>query len=141
MNRIKKIVLDTSVIVKWLAWKNEKDLDKAKKLLDHIEQGQLEAIICEFAYFELGNVLYWSKQLNKQNYVEAIKNLFSLPFISYTFTEKIIKSIYLTMDKFQLSLYDAFPLVIANIEKCPFITADEKHHKNLPNVIFLKDYK
>lgn len=141
MNRIKKIVIDTSVIIKWLAWQNEEDIDKAQKLLDDIEKGQLEGIICEFAYYEIGNVLYWSKQLQKKDYVDAIKNLFSIPFTQYLFDGNIAESVYLTMNKFQLSLYDAFPLVIAKNEKCHLITADEKHHKNIPHVIFLKDYK
>lgn len=137
----KKVVLDTSVIVKWLSPKDENNVYKALLIYESLKHEQTEIIVCEFLYYEIANILFWGKKMNFKDYSSTIKTLLSLPLTTIKLTQKLIELTYNSFGKYKLSFYDALPAIIARTERCPFISADEKHHKNLPHVIFLKDYK
>jgi len=138
---MKKYVVDTSVIIKWLAPQNEKHLDKALKLLDDLRNERIEIITSDFVYYEVGNVLRWGKRLAFKDYIKAFRALFSTPLTFLPFDKNMVEIIFSIMQHKLISFYDSLFVAIAHLEGCPLISADEKHHRGLPNVVFLKDYK
>lgn len=138
--KINKIIIDTSVIVKWLSDDKEKDVKQAEKILDDLENNNLEVIVSELVYYELGNVLFWGKNLNKQQYCQTFETFLKLPLVVYPFSNRVINKALIIMQKYQLSFYDAVPLVIAELENCFLISADKKHHCGLSQVLPLKEY-
>lgn len=59
-----KLVIDSSVIVKWLNTTDEGNLEKADKILADALQRKVELLAPELAKYEVGNVLLIRKKLS-----------------------------------------------------------------------------
>ena len=54
---MKTLVVDSSVIVKWLNQTKEQNLEQADKILNQARDGLVDLIAPELAKYEVGNVL------------------------------------------------------------------------------------
>ncbi len=52
-----KIVVDTSVIVKWLNKTNERNIESEDQIMESALKGEVELLAPELDKYELGNVL------------------------------------------------------------------------------------
>lgn len=137
-----QIVVDTSVIIKWLNYKDEDHLKQAQILLDHIEMGKVVAIVPELVKYEVGNALLKGKRLKSPEIEDALDAFSKLPFhvISPSFDE--LSDIYEIASILNTTFYDATFIGLAKIYNATLVTANPKHQKHFPgiNVIPLKDY-
>ncbi|MDE2025446.1 MAG: type II toxin-antitoxin system VapC family toxin, partial [Patescibacteria group bacterium] len=88
---MKTLVIDTSVIVKWINTHKEKDTEKADKILNEVKNGQVELLAPELAKYELGNVLLKGKQLIPSEAYISLGTVYSLPITFVAESEEMSK--------------------------------------------------
>lgn len=136
------LVIDTSVLVKWLNQDNELYLDKADKILDDVRNKKAELIAPELAKYEIGNVLLFSKKLAPDEAKIPLTTLYSLPITFIIDSQEIAEKTYSIAKELQITYYDASFLAIAKRYNATLITDNIKHQGKSPDhrVIALKDY-
>lgn len=138
---IKKLIVDSSVIVKWLNTTDELLVSEAAKLVTDCQNGKVELFSPELAKYEVGNALVY-KRLADWELNECLGRLFDMP-VKFLRTgvkdEKMIGDISL---KLKITFYDAAFMALAQKLKVPLVTANPKHHKSFPGVkvVDLKNY-
>lgn len=76
---MKTLVVDSSVIVKWLNKDGEKHTENADRILDDVRSGTVELIAPEFAKYEVGNVLLRGKGLTWNEAAVLLSTFYSIP--------------------------------------------------------------
>lgn len=142
MPKSKLLVVDSSVVIKWLNHIDENHVQQAQILLDHIQIGSVTVIVPELVKYEVGNALLKGKQLRIPEAEDALDAFSKLPlhFVSISFDELI--NIYEIADDLAITFYDATFIALAKNYRATLVTANPKHQKRFPgiNVILLKDY-
>jgi len=131
MERQKKVI-DASVIVKLYA--NEESSDKAVQLREAHIKGNILIVISELTFLEVLNALRYKGNTDKLNLVA--QELFDLQFHVEKFTDFILKKAIDIALKYDVTIYDASYVAIAQLYGVPMITADKKLVK-IPNVILI----
>lgn len=126
MSKKRRVVLDTSVMVKWFV--NETESDKANNLLQIVTRGELSIVIPDIALAEIVNAIRFTKVIPYEQCRLHIQNLFHVEPEIITLKEIIQKVVTLVYDT-ELTSYDASFIVIAEEMNIPLITADYKHHR------------
>lgn len=138
----RKIVLDSSVIVKWLNGINENYLDRADLILDRLESGRIECYAPELAKYEVGNALSLGKKLKQAKLRICLDLLYSLPitFIPETYELSYLTSTFISNN--QITYYDASFLALAKNLDAILVTDNIKHQRHSKiKVISLSDYQ
>lgn len=138
---MKKIVIDTSVVVKWFSGKKERYLNQANLALQKAVKEELGLLTLDLIYYELINALFWGKKLSTPKIIEVLKVFSQVPITVFAYEENLLKTGAKLMNKERLAFYDAAFVALAQREKCFLLSADEKHHGKIKNVLLLKDYK
>ncbi|MGM0368353.1 MAG: type II toxin-antitoxin system VapC family toxin [Actinomycetota bacterium] len=124
------IVLDTSVVVKWFFKEKEKNVQKAKAILNEYLNQKIRIIVPELLLFELANVIKTRLKGDKiSNQSAIIENVFNLGIVYYVDKKILIDSIK-TATIINGSVYDAIFLETARRFKGKLVTADHKLYKN-----------
>lgn len=121
------IVLDSSVIVKWLNSVDEKDIEKADKILADTLNGKLELIAPELAKYEIGNVLLLKKKLSKEEAEFSIQALYNYPIQFTSESEELAQETYKLASKLGITYYDASFLALAKQYGALLVTENVKH--------------
>ncbi len=139
---ISLLVVDTSVVIKWLSNDNEKDLDKADKILDDVMSGKVSLLAPELMKHEAGNVLLHGKKLSSAQAKICLTTLYSLPITYISETEVIASSCFVLAKKLGITYYDATFIAVANEYDACLVTDNMKHQGKAQSnkVIALKDY-
>ena len=124
---MQQVVVDSSVIVKWLNQQNEKDLKQAETLLKDVQHGQIDLIAPELAKYEIGNVLLVVKQLPFAQAREALEFFFSIPITFVPETQTLAESTYRIGQELNITYYDASFLSVAEQLGAPLVTDNIKH--------------
>jgi len=138
-----KIVVDTSVIIKWLNQTNEKNIDKADKIMEEALRGDVELFAPELAKYELGNVLLRGKELVPKDAYISLGTVYSLPIHFITESEDLAKETYDLASSAGVSYYDASFMSLAKQYDATLITDNIKHQGKSTKVKVksLQDYK
>lgn len=124
---MEKVVLDTSVVVKWFV--EEKDSKKALKLLKDYQNGQLKIIAPEIVSLELANALFFGAGYKNKLLKESLDAFYALDLSLIPLTKSFIQEASEYMEKFKIAIYDALFIFLAEKEKIPLITTDRRHHQ------------
>lgn len=140
---MKKLVIDSSVIVKWLNKADERHLDQADLILSDLEKGEISLFSSCLAKYEVGNALLVKKKLSLRLFKKAIDLLYLLPI---TYIEESSDLAYLTYRfgiKYDITYYDASFAAIAKHEKASLVTDNPKHQEKVReiDVIPLREYR
>jgi predicted nucleic acid-binding protein len=119
-----KIVVDTSVLIKWIKTKDEELLLEAHRLLNRIEARHLDVHVPALLLYEAGNILLLKTDLDASSLDAAIDGLEGLPFIVAPPAMPLLKRAARAGKQFNLTFYDASFLALAVELDCPLITAD-----------------
>lgn len=119
-----KIVVDSSVLIKWIKTKDEELVKEARRLLTEIERRPLEVHVPALLLYEIGNILLLKTDLETAGLNEAISNLEALPFSVAPPATPLLKRAARLGKEFNLTFYDASFLALAVELDCPFVTAD-----------------
>lgn len=142
MKRTDYIVVDSSIIVKWISAENENLLPQADKLLKDIRQEHLVLTSPMLAAYEVGNAIRF-KKFSQTEKIICFENLYSLPITYYmsNFAEAQL-AIKIALE-YEITYYDAVFIVLAQKLNSPLITANPKHQNRFPEikVIPLEKYR
>jgi len=137
-----KIVVDTSVLIKWIKTKDEDLLNEARHLLTDIERLPLEVHVPALLLYEVGNILLVKTDLDAAGLDDALNDLEDLPFIVAPPATPLLKRAARLGREFNLTCYDASFLALAVEIDCPFITADRRlfeRTRSLPRIHHLSN--
>ena len=136
-----KVVIDTSVIIKWFA--DEEDSGKARLLLDCWWRRELEIVVPELLIYELANALRFGKKAPKTAISKIIRDFLSAMPQIYIVNPNIIDLCLNYVFEHGLTIYDAVYVALADMLEVPLVTADLKHHRKKisKNIVYLKDIK
>lgn len=136
------LVVDSSVIVKWLHQKNEQNLAQANKIIEHSQSGNVKLLAPELAKYEVGNALLFSKKLTLDEASILFSSLYSLPIQFIAQSEETANETYKIAREGNITYYDASFVALAKKEKAILVTDNPKHQaKQLDvKVLPLKDY-
>lgn len=137
-----KVVVDTSVIIKWLSQDKEEKLDLANKLLEDALDGRIELLAPELSKYEVGNTLLFSKKLSSQQAVEVLAHFYTLPISFIPDSDDLSKETYDLAFTLAITFYDASFMSLAKQYNATLITENVKHQGKSKNikVISLQDY-
>lgn len=124
---MEKVVLDTSVVVKWFV--AEKDSKKALKLLRSYQNERLKIFLPEIASLELANALFFGAGYQGEILQDALHAFYSLKFSLVPLNEAFIQGARPYMENYQIAIYDALFIFLADQLGISLITADKKHHQ------------
>ncbi len=119
-----KIVVDTSVLIKWIKTKDEELVNEARRLLTEIERRPLEVHVPALLLYEVGNILLLKTDLESAGLNDAISNLETLPFAVAPPATPLLRRAARLGKEFNLTFYDASFLALAVELDCLFVTAD-----------------
>ena len=142
---VDRIVVDTSVAVKWFFHIGERHADKAKAILEDYYKNKIRIISPELMLFEISNVLKNKLDEKDAQNTEIIEKIFNLGIICRT-GKNTLKNSLANAYEYSLSVYDGIFLTTAQYYNGQLITDDEKIFTNYSNknndggVILLKDY-
>jgi predicted nucleic acid-binding protein len=129
---MKKVVLDTSVIVKWFS--QEEGSQKAKKILLDLREGKIQILLPELVKEELANALLKGKQLSFSQAKKALKVFYQLPLLFIPQDLKLALGTYRLASKLKITFYDACFLALAKSERAVLITANPRHQKKIKGI-------
>ena len=122
-----KLVVDSSVIVKWLSKDKEEHLNQADKILKDAQNGKVVLIAPELAKYEVGNVLLFSKKLTSKQGVMVLAQFFNLPITFITESEELAKETYNLAFDLGVTYYDASFISLAKKYDATLVTENIKH--------------
>ena len=139
---MQKIVVDSSVIVKWISDQNEKNLEASDKLLTDCRGSLVELFTPELAKYEVGNVL-WKKDFDLEQTKTSLATIYSGPL---KFKELDKETALRTMQfasETQMTYYDASFVALAENLDAILVTDNPKHQSKFKGVkiVPLADYK
>lgn len=123
----RQIVVDSSVIVKWLSRENENHLAQADQILQDVQAGKVELFTSELAKFEVGNALLKSKTLSSQQAKQPLATLSHLPIEFRRLTTEQANETYALAAQYHLTYYDATFVALAKQQQAPLVTDNVKH--------------
>ena len=107
VTQMKKLVLDTSVIVKWFC-EDEDDSEYADKLRRLILEGVYDIIIPDLLFYELANALRHNPNFTAEDVQASLDSVFDMEFdIRKVDSAGIAAAIAITF-KCNVTVYDAY---------------------------------
>ena len=91
---MKKLVVDSSVIVKWIHQAEERYLNQADKIIHDVQKGNCALLAPELAKYEVGNALLLSKRVSFSEAEVLFGSLYSLPIQFVAQTEESANETY-----------------------------------------------
>jgi predicted nucleic acid-binding protein len=119
-----KIVVDSSVLIKWIKTKDEELLAEARRLLRQVETKPLTVHVPALLLYETGNILLLKTDLDPDGLEKAVENLETLPFVVAPPATPLLRRAAQLDKEFTLTFYDASFLALAVELDCPLVTAD-----------------
>jgi predicted nucleic acid-binding protein len=132
-----KIVVDTSVFIKWFKSRDEELLREARKLLAEIESQSVEVHVPALLLYEVGNILLLKTRLKLAALEEALDRMEKLPFVVAPPAAPLLKRAIRLGRQLRLTFYDASFLALAVELDCTLVTADSQlfeRTRTLPRV-------
>ena len=139
---MKKIVVDSSIIVKWINSQDEKSIAASNKLLEDCRNGIVQLFAPELAKYEVGNAL-WKKGLNSEQSKISLKTVYAGPVEFVKLEESGALRIMEISDANQMTYYDASFVELAESLNAILVTDNPKHQSKYKKVkvIPLVNYK
>lgn len=122
---MKRYVLDTSVVVKWFST-DEQGVDNAIALRQHMLEGTCSIVIPELLVYELANALRHNPNFTARDVQESMDSVFDMGLDVRKVDNAVITCAIDIAYRFMVTVYDAYSLALAQIEKISFVTADYK---------------
>jgi predicted nucleic acid-binding protein len=121
-----KIVVDSSVLIKWFKTKDEELLMEAQSLLQEVMNRPIEVQVPALLLYEVGSNLLLKTKLKPTAVESALEGLEALPFTVAPPATPLLKRAARLGREFDLTFYDASSLALAVVLDCPVITADRR---------------
>lgn len=123
---MKRIVVDASVMVKWIRTEKELLLEQADTLLRDTQKDKIELYAPELAKYEIGNVLV-KRKLKLLEAKSSLATLYHIPINFIPETQELAEQSYTLADKLTITYYDAAYISLAQELSCSLVTENVKH--------------
>lgn len=138
------LVLDSSVLVKWITSKDEELIKEAREILHSLQKGKTRVFAPELANFEIGNAL-WKKQVPLSEALFDLELFYDFPVEFISWDLALAKKTAEIAIKNKITYYDAAFIALAEKYKAILVTDNPKHQKknfsSKIKIVALKDYK
>ena len=121
-----KVVVDASVVIKWLTKKNEEKVLEARKIYELMVREEVEIVSPLFLILEVLNILIRKKKSANQVVGKLIKRLINTEINFKEMGREDIENVKRIVFKYDTTSYDAVYLAIAEEEKCKLLTMDSE---------------
>ena len=121
------VVVDSSVVIKWLNQVDEKHLEQSNLLLNQLERAAIIIFAPELVKYEMGNALLKGKQLSQSESADALNLFYGLPLQLLEMNEDLAVSSYRIAHQYGITFYDTVFLALAQKLNCPLISDNIKH--------------
>ena len=122
------VVPDASVAAKWLVWAGEPLEVEALNLLELRNQGQLEFVVPDLFWPEIGSIL--CKAVQRSRCTEEVAEHSIQELRSYDLptapSEPLMESAFALARRYNRSFYDSIYIALAISRQATLVTADEK---------------
>ncbi len=139
---MQNIVVDSSVIVKWINRQNEQNIAESDNLLSNCKKGLVQLYTTELAKYEIGNVL-WKKGLDSDQAKTSLSTVYAIPIEFIKLGElEALQTIEIAISA-KMTFYDASYVSLAENIGAILVTDNPKHQSKYKNVktISLANYK
>ena len=139
----KKVVIDSSVLVKWLSEHDENHITQANQVLDDVKEGKLDPYAPELAKYEVANALLTGKGITPTDVKVSLATLYSAPIHFVSETLELAEIAYKFAHESGITYYDASFVALADYLDATLVTANPKHQAKVRSVkvVALEDYK
>jgi len=120
------IVLDASVVYKWIVNEDEVSTKKARAIRQRYLSGKETISAPDILLYEIGNIFGFKTKLSPIDITRAWNNFLLLEIPVVAATPAYMSQWLKCAQKYQISIYDAAYVSLAQKRKCVFITADTK---------------
>ncbi len=121
-----RLLIDTSVLIKWFHSEGESELLEARVLRAAHLSGDLDAHIVDLAVYEVGNVLVRSLQWPARDVADQLDDLLAVCGAPLALTPQWLRDAASLATEHRLSFYDAAWAAAARGLAIPLISADTK---------------
>jgi predicted nucleic acid-binding protein len=137
-----KYVLDASVAAKWFTRHDEADREKAVALRGVHQSGRCTLVVPEFSLVEVLNAVRFSARASEEDAARALDLMMLLRLEIVPLDWELLRKATAIAWAYQVALYDAAYVALAERHGFPLLTADEAMARKLYGhsiVIRLKD--
>ena len=120
------MVLDTSIVFKWLLNGNEPNRDAALNIIQDFLHSKIDVAIPDFLYIEVANILATKSSVKERQLKESLDLLFSFDMNVYEITDSDVKEAAILAKEHKQTVYDMLFVVLAKRLKTTLLTADTK---------------
>lgn len=121
-----RLLIDTSVLVKWFHSEGETELAEARALRTAHVAGELRAHIVDLALYELGNVLVRSLHWTSRDVADQLDDLLATCGVPLAVTPWWLRDAAALAVEHGLSFYDAVWAAAARGLQVPLVSADRQ---------------
>jgi predicted nucleic acid-binding protein len=125
---LRLLVVDASVAAKWLVWAGEPWEAEALDLVDQRNRGQLEFVVPDLFWSEIGNILWKAAHRGRctsamaKDSIQALRNY----HLDTAPSEPLLEAAFVIAQQYHRSFYDSLYVALAVTRRATLITADEK---------------
>lgn len=139
---MKKIVVDNSVITKWLSSVKEDNIEEADLLLTRATENKLQLFAPEMTKYEAGNTILKGKKLDIPQGIATLQAFYQLPIIFIPENATRMATTFTLAYDHKLSYYDAVYITITKELSAALVTADKAQASTkLVKTILISDYR
>ncbi len=137
-----RIVVDTSVLIKWINQTKEENIERSNALLESALDNKIKLLVPELIKYELGNVLVKGKNLLPREAIKSFRTAYALPITFIPDSEELATITFGLAYELGITYYDASFLALAKQLDAILVTDNIKHQKkdHGVNVVALGEY-
>jgi len=142
MKKPEPVIVDTSVIVKWLSQKDELYLDQADKIFQDAREQKIEIVAPELTKYECGNAILYKKMVLSQS-KQSLATLYAIPIKFISLDENAAGNTMEIASREKITYYDASFIALGKQIGATLVTDNPKHQKlsiTNPKIISLKNW-
>jgi predicted nucleic acid-binding protein len=123
---VTRLLIDTSVLVKWFHESGESELAEARAIRDAHVQGNLDAHILDLAVYEVGNVLARALKWTAADVGDQLDDLLAIVGSPIVMAQAWLRDAAVLTETRVLSFYDASWAAAATALGVPLVSADRR---------------
>jgi predicted nucleic acid-binding protein len=127
------IVLDTSVVLKWIFDDEDGGVSAARWKDAHVSGHEIVAVP-DLLFYEIGNVLATKTRLSEAAIAEAFSLLWEFSLERFDLGLEEFQGSLALSRKYKITLYDAAYVELSRRLKCSFVTADRKLYEKVKSI-------
>jgi predicted nucleic acid-binding protein len=123
---VTRLLVDTSVLIKWFHYSGESELAEARAIRDAHVRGDLNAHVLDLAIYEVGNVLARALTWEAADVGDQLDDLVAIVGSPIMMAQGWLRDAAVLAETHTLSFYDASWAAAAAALRVPLVSADRR---------------